>query len=390
MNAVAKIPGRSGAVGAKSRLEIWVRSGGRCQFEGCNCELLGEELSGRRGVNKALVAHIVAAAADGPRGDPVRSSLLVNDPENLMLLCHAHHRLVDDEHPTEYPEARLKAMKAAHEARIRIVTAIQPDRATQLLYYAAKVGQHDCLVTDALAFGAVLPDRYPKDGRAISLGLGETPISDVESAFWDYQVQHLRRQFAARVSERRGAGEVGHLSVFAVAPQPLLMELGRLLGDLGDVEVRQLSREPKGWAWRPGGPPMSLDVTPPPESQTGRRVALKLALSAEVTDVRIREVLGADAPIWSIAARRPHNDILHRADCLAAFRAQMRDVFNRIKARHGEDAEIHIFPAVPVAVAVEVGRVWMPKADLPLVIYDSVRGGGGFVARHGIGEKPPP
>jgi len=43
---------------------------------------------------------------------------------------------------------------------------------------------------------------------------------------------------------------------------------------------------------------------------------------------------------------------------------------NDIKAAHGEHTVIHVFPVLPVSAAVEVGRVWMPKADLPLVIYD--------------------
>jgi SMODS-associated and fused to various effectors sensor domain len=41
---------------------------------------------------------------------------------------------------------------------------------------------------------------------------------------------------------------------------------------------------------------------------------------------------------------------------------------------HGQDNTIHVFPAVPVSVAVELGRVWMPKADLPLSLYDEKAG----------------
>jgi hypothetical protein len=36
---------------------------------------------------------------------------------------------------------------------------------------------------------------------------------------------------------------------------------------------------------------------------------------------------------------------------------------------------------VPVSVAVEIGRVWMPKADLPLQIYDQSKQDG-FLLRH--------
>jgi hypothetical protein len=51
---------------------------------------------------------------------------------------------------------------------------------------------------------------------------------------------------------------------------------------------------------------------------------------------------------------------------------------DRIKSLHGHDSILHLFPAVPVSVAVEIGRVWMPKADLPLRIYDQNRKLGGF------------
>jgi hypothetical protein len=103
-----------------------------------------------------------------------------------------------------------------------------------------------------------------------------------------------------------------------------------------------------------------------------------LALSATVTDDRIFAALGPDTAIWAIEADRPHNDIMKRSADLAEFRRLLRLTFNAIKAVHGELATIHIFPALPVSAAVEVGRVWMPKADLPLVIYDQNRKLNGF------------
>ena len=51
---------------------------------------------------------------------------------------------------------------------------------------------------------------------------------------------------------------------------------------------------------------------------------------------------------------------------------------DQIKVQHGEQGVIHVFPAVPVAIAVDFGRVIMPKADLPLRIYDENKALGGF------------
>jgi hypothetical protein len=43
-------------------------------------------------------------------------------------------------------------------------------------------------------------------------------------------------------------------------------------------------------------------------------------------------------------------------------------------------------PLLPVSAAVEVGRVWMPKADLPLVVYDQNRAVNGFRQALSIGD----
>ena len=72
----------------------------------------------------------------------------------------------------------------------------------------------------------------------------------------------------------------------------------------------------------------------------------------------------------------PHNDILRRADDQAAFRSALRRLYDRIKAHHGEGIPLHLFPALPASLAVEVGRVWMPKSDLPLRLYDNHRSHG--------------
>ena len=90
-------------------------------------------------------------------------------------------------------------------------------------------------------------------------------------------------------------------------------------------------------------------------------------------------MLGDNVAIWSLTADNPHNDIMRRPDDLVEFKRHLRRLFDRIKAVHGENAVINVFPALPNSAAVEVGRVRMPKADLPLQIYDQNRSVGGFI-----------
>ena len=149
------------------------------------------------------------------------------------------------------------------------------------------------------------------------------------------------------------------------------------------ADVHQLHREPKGWRWAEDGGPIVFSVREP--RHRSDTVALVLALSATVSDERVIEILGADTAIWAIEAAQPHNDVMRRLADLSEFRRLFRSTFNAIKAVHGERAAIHLFPALPVSAAVEVGRVWMPKADLPLVLYDQNRLLNGFAPAFEIG-----
>lgn len=369
----------------KIQVALWAKAGGRCEYRGCNDELIGDLMAGREDGTFGFVAHIVADSADGPRGNSVRSPALAKDLNNLMLLCAKHHKGVDVDYLADHPEDVLLEMKAEHEDRIAIVTGMSQERAAHVLRFAADVGQRDALVSTRSIFMAMPPDRHPAEGRTIDIELVGCDYADHEASYWTFQQDNLRRVFARKVKERIEQKEIKQLSVFALAPQPLLIELGHLLGDIVPVTVHQRYREPETWRWQPNQPAISFRVeeySGPPVAS----VALKLALSATVTDDRISAVLGGDVAIWSLTAEAPHNDIMRRPEDLVEFKRHLRRLFDRIKAVHGERATINVFPALPISAAIEVGRVLMPKADLPLHIYDQSRSVGGFIPTLYIGE----
>jgi len=199
------------------------------------------------------------------------------------------------------------------------------------------------------------------------------------------QQANLQRNFAAKVGGRIERQEVCHLSVFALAPQPLLIELGRLLCDIVPMVVHQRHREPSTWTWQRDREPVRYRISEPASGRSGE-VALKLGVSATITDDRIERVLGSDAAIWSLCAESAHNDIVRSPEDQAGYRTALRRLFDAIKAKHGHGVVIHLFPALPASLAVESGRVWMPKADPELRIYDQQRVSG-FVYALTIGES---
>jgi hypothetical protein len=363
---------------SKIQVALWARAGGRCEYRGCNEDLIGDLIAGREDGKFGFIAHVVADSADGPRGDPVRSPTLARDLNNLMLLCAKHHKGVDVDYLADHSESLLLEMKAEHEDRIAIVTGMAQERAAHVLRFAADIGQRDALVSTRSIFMAMPPDRHPADGRTIDIELAGCDYADHEETYWTIQQDNLRRVFTRKVKERIEQKEIRQLSVFALAPQPLLIELGHLLGDIVPVSVHQRYREPPTWRWQPDQPAITFRVGEY-SGPADVSVALKLALSATVTDDRIGAVLGGDVAIWSLTADNPHNDIMRRPEDLVEFKRHLRRLFDWIKAVHGENAIINVFPALPTSAAVEVGRVRMPKADLPLHIYDQNRSVGGFL-----------
>lgn len=372
------------AIPSKVANAVWAKAAGRCQFRGCNKLLIGDLIAGKRTGKFGYIAHIVADEAGGPRGDVVRSPLLAQDIDNLMLMCPVHHKAIDVDYLADYREDVLLAMKAEHEDRIEIVTDMDVDRVSHVVRFAATIGQRDSLVTTRSIFSAMPPDHHPAEGRTIDIELIGSERKDHEEAYWTEQKENLERLFSRKIKERIEQREIRQLSVFALAPQPLLIRLGTLLGDIVPVSVHQKHREPDTWKWLPDQPRIAYEVN----EYCGRKdvpVALKLALSATVNDDRITSVLGEDTAIWSITCDQPGNDIMRRKDDLAAYKDLLRELFDRIKAYHGEGVLLHIFPVVPASAAVETGRVWMPKADLAMKIYDQNRTAQAFVPTITIG-----
>lgn len=356
---------------------VWARAAGRCQFRGCNKPLIGDLVSGKSNLNTAYIAHIVSDAIKGPRGDEVLSPKLTKDPTNLMLLCDPHHRLVDGKSTwQEFPVSLLQEMKAEHEDRIEAVTSIARDRGCHVIRFASGIGKNESPVNVDAVKEALLPEFYPARHGMIDLDVPDLGIADSDPTYWSLHQRLLREKYQERVKGRLERNEISRLAIFGLAPMPLLIELGRLISDISEAHVRQLLREPKGWSWSLGPGQMELERTGP--EKDGHSVALKLGVSGPIDDDRIKAVLGEDVSIWSLSAKNAHNDILRTPGDLALWRKELRAVFEAIKDRHGSAEIIHIFPAIPVSAAVELGRVWMPKAHMPMRIYDHNRALGGF------------
>jgi hypothetical protein len=209
---------------------------------------------------------------------------------------------------------------------------------------------------------------------------------DSDPSYYSTELANLRRRFDRDIRWRFEDKEIEHLSIFGLAPIPLLMELGRLVSDIVDVSVYTRHREPKPqWVWPNDAPPLLFSRTA--GFVRPKKVALKLSVTAEITDDRILQALKDDKiSIWEIRSSRFGTSAMRNQNDLTGYRLLVGRVFDEIRMQHGSDVELSVFPAVPPACAVEFGRVWQPKAHPAFDIYDESQAMG-FVLRHRIGAS---
>ena len=379
---------RGPSPGPKERILVWGRAAGRCQYHGCGKRLDGDLVTGDLSKNNSYVAHIIASDPGGVRGDPVLSHQLSNDPENLMLMCDPHHREIDDPAKiARYTVDVLREMKRAHEERVERLLANPNAIPAHVLRIAAAIGDNETAIPVRDCIEAMTPDFTLADRRPIDIKVRDIAQKDSDPRYYSIVIDALRAKYQREIKGRFADGELEHLAVFGFAPIPVLIELGVLLSDLSAVSVYGRHREPKpGWAWPDDREP--LDFICIPGVRDPKKVALKLSVTAGVTDDRIARAL-PDEPvsIWEIRSSRLGASELRNKDDLSRFRELVGKTFDAIKDQHGMEVELSVFPAVPIPCAVEFGRTWQPKAHPPFLIYDQVPDRG-FVLRHSIMRNP--
>lgn len=368
---------------AEVERELWARAAGRCEFHGCNRILFKSPVT-QETVNISEKAHVYSFSKQGPRGwGPfAKNEEGLNDVGNLLLVCHDCHEKIDRQKDGgRYVAELLLRWKMEHERRIAVVTGVDPIKKTHVVLYGANVGNETSVFSPGDAEWALFPHWYPADEKPICLAMTWEGRDD-EKAYWSTEEQNLRQGFERKI--RPLVEEGNHFSIFALAPMPLLIRLGTLFTDKTPAQVYQRHREPEQtWEWRPDPTVINYVVTEP--STFVHPPALIIALSSVVAHERVTTVLGSDVSIWELTIDEPRNDFLKSRDQLSQFREIVRKLMVHISSKHGHNTPLAIFPAMPVAAAVDLGRVRMPKAEMPWVIYDHNNRVGAFVKAMQIG-----
>lgn len=360
----------------KTRLFLFVRAAGRCEFDGCNRNLLEHYPTFTPGIF-AQMAHIWAFSATGPRGHEGVDPGELNHISNLILLCPACHKLVDQD-PDRYPVSVLREFKRAHEDRVHMLAETKPDRETLALRFIANIADHAIEVSHAEMQEAAAP-RYFNPREVLDIDL--TAIADRASpAYWSLASSEIARRLSGLHSRPREDGPVSHISVFALAPIPLLVFLGSQLSNKVATSFFQRHRDTQSWKWKTGPQTAEFSWVRLRQGNDAKSVAVMYSLSGRIHQSDLPGSIDERFSVYelSLSSEPPNPRFLNTESDLGAFRAAHSDAIRALIASHEGLERLYVFPAVPAPVAVSMGWELLPKRDPSLLIFDSDKKQGGF------------
>lgn len=160
---------------AKTQKIIWGEFAARCAI--CREHLIERDSGTASLVGE--VAHIVGERAGAPRGISNMSLAERNSPDNLMLVCLKHHKVIDD-NETKYPVERLHELKNEYLAWLE--TQLTPAQR----WSARIISQYSYLNVPRLdEFAAMLGYQIRHDPVPGAMHLSEL----------NYELNHLMRQY---------------------------------------------------------------------------------------------------------------------------------------------------------------------------------------------------
>lgn len=350
------------------------KAAGMCEFEGCNKRLFYDNVSHTE-FNNAFVAHIIASSAEGPRGDAVLSAQLSDKLENLMLMCADHHRLIDQptSGPRDYPVEKLKAMKKAHEEKIDHICSMFHVPKTEIVRFSSPIkGVTEVNIDYNLAAKAVLPSKQPDSPYGIDIAISSCkPYKSNE--YWNECCDQMNLLFNTNLYNPYIQFHKASFSIFPIAPIPLIIKFGELIGDKLPCDVYQKIRHPDTWEWQTCELTNEFVFESTDMPGTENKVALVMSLTNDIQYERVPQ-FEAYKKIYKIKAVSTNVDCIKSSCDLSAFWHLYQQVMDAILNTYGGNCCVDLFPAIPVSAAFEVGRRYMPNTYPTIAIFEEDNG----------------
>lgn len=341
-------------------------SHGYCMFEGCGDRLDIDYLTGASG-NYSYLAHNVASSESGPRGIPYLSEELSNNPDNILLLCDKHHRLIDRVACADYPASRLTQMRSEfliNTERLLEGLSFQPIPVFSVLW---PVGGHVVSPPESRDIAESLSRlRTRIRGAMNNLSDNERRYRTKPERFAKEMDEIVTEEAETIVNQTKNYGY--RAALFAFGPMPALVGLGACLGNKSEITPMLRYRDGNCWVW----PQDSRSETPykvnwKNEIEKSSEVTISIALT-QYPEVMKKTAAALGYPEIEIVANQMGNAALPHPDNGLELKSELHAILQKLRDQFGVN-RVHLLICASNAACVFVGQA-VDLYQPALLVYD--------------------
>lgn len=293
--------GRGKAISPTTASKVWHDAGGRCMYRGCGQDLGATPLTTKT-ARIAYLAHIIASDPDGPRGNE-NSHALSDIPENIMLMCDGHHRLIDRIDVIGNPVSDLQMMREEHTAKVNFLLDSLKYPTIQLITLLADLAQVPTNVSKSELCNSALSRKFGPLPEIKNL-IRRTQRDDrSRPGFWGHFLHEHESDirelisFTSNKPSQNSFVKPDVLGIFPLHLVPVLVLAGRIIGEARNVEVFQYDRNLKTWSW----------PNPPTTSVSQFNISQELYCSSGMEEAILSFELTADLDISALPEELRHS-----------------------------------------------------------------------------------
>lgn len=375
---LGRVSGRGPAITARTAQKVWADAGGRCMFTGCAEDLSNIPLYSQP-ARVGYLAHIVASDPLGPRGCQQRSHPLSDNPENIMLMCDAHHRLIDSFAPEVYDEPTLVEMRQTHRDMVRgYMESMRFPRTKAMTLHANLANVPTCFHESEFIEAILATDRAMLPGVAHYIRRVSQRDDRNSPGFWLNYLREHENQIRELVTRFNSPSESDsdELAVFPLHHNATMVLAGRLMGEARAIQVFQYQRDRRAWAWERNGTPRPAGIfdveglSPDRTDEVLVTIELTARIDEQAMPTELAQRIAAGQMPW-IRVTTPHPSF----DCIA--HPKDLDQFTQVARRainHLQDVmrvrKAHLIAISPASTVFRFGQMLQAGHHPPYTIYD--------------------
>lgn len=217
--------------------------------------------------------------------------------------------------------------------------------------------------------------------RVVDLSISNYPMQPDDVNYWKYAQKSLISEFNKRLSSFLDDGY--SVDLYALAPIPLLVQLGNLFANRPNINIFQLKKVPSTFDWEDAGEKLNITTNSDLPEQEVEEVALLMSFSGKVNKHNVTATVGEKIPQIEMFIKEPFDDFLRCKSQLDDFLFEYRKVKSSLGSKGVK--RIHLFASIPIAFAIGIGQAYNTNYDPEIITYDFNQGV--YTKALTIGEK---